>query len=237
MIDLYGMSSPNALKIVLMLEELELPYRFHWVNVWKGEQFSADFLCLNPNAKVPVLVDPDGPEGEPYTVFESGAILIYLAEKAGRFLPAGGRARHDAFQWLMIQLTGVGPMFGQYVHFSRYAPDGQDYGRSRYRTEALRLLDLLDVRLGEVPYLGGADYTIADISTYPWLRMLDFFGFDTGSRPNLKRWLDDIAGRPAAARMAAKADEIRPSDVEHVTASRPEDFDRIFGRGAYARTA
>ncbi len=185
-----------------------------------------------------MIVDAEGPEGKPYTVFESGAILLYLAEKAGRLLPPKGAARYDAMQWLMIQLTGVGPMFGQFVHFTRFVPTPIDYAQSRYRTEALRLIDLLESRLGETAYLGGADYTIADIATYPWLRATrrnNFLSLD--NRPNVTRWMAAIEKRPAAMRLEAKAAEIAKVGEAHRAAASAEDMDRVFGRGRFARTA
>ena len=158
------------------------------VDVWAGDQFKPEFLKVNPNAKVPAIVDHDGPGGKPYTVFESGAILLYLAEKTGKFLPAERRARFEAIQWLMVQLTGVGPAFGQTVHFKMMAPPGNDYSLSRYTTEMKRLYELMEKRLGEVPYLGGMDYTIADIATFPWTRTPRQFRREVG-RPSKSRAL------------------------------------------------
>ncbi len=151
MIDFYVLTSPNVQKIFIMLEELELPYRPIPVDVWKGDHFTSEFGALNPNRKIPVIVDHEGPGGKPYTVFESGAILMYLADKTGRFLPADMARRYEVIQWLMIQLTGVGPTFGQVVHFTRFAPPGNDYSVSRHRTEMLRLYDVLETRLSAVP--------------------------------------------------------------------------------------
>ena len=238
MIELYGMTSPNVVKIILMLEETELPYQFHWVSVWRGEQFAPDFVRLNPNSKVPVIVDADGPAGKPYTVFESGAILMYLAEKSRLLLPSEGTVRHDCLQWLMIQLTGVGPMFGQYVHFTRFAPDpAHEYARSRYRTEALRLLDIVDQRLRDNPYLGGTEYSIADVAMYPWARALGFMGLDTSPYTGVSRWVGAISERPAAQRALAKVDELRPRSMSEINTANPEDLDRVFGRGKFARQA
>jgi GSH-dependent disulfide-bond oxidoreductase len=231
MIDFYALTSPNVQKIFLMLEELELPYKVIPVDVWKGDQFKPEFLKINPNAKIPVIVDHDGPGGRPYTVIESGAILLYLADKSGRFLPADTAQRFEVIQWLMIQLTGVGPMFGQLTHFKRYAPAGNDYSLSRYQTEVRRLYDLLEQRLGNTAYLGGADYTIADIATFPWTRNHDLQGVRWDDKPNLTRWFNAIVARPAVKRALAK--------VEAITSSRdnakPEDLDRFFGRGRFAR--
>jgi GSH-dependent disulfide-bond oxidoreductase len=235
-IDLYGMTSPNVLKVVLMLEETELPYRFHWVNVWKGEQFRPEFMRLNPNCKVPVIVDEDGPGGV-FTLCESGAILMYLAEKTGRLLPAAyGPQRYAVLEWYMVQLTGVGPMFGQQVHFKRFAPEGNDYSKSRYRTEMLRLMDLLEKRLGEVPYLAGDEYSLADVSTYPWIRPMDFLGLDPTPYPNVGRWLQSIADRPAGRRFLTKLAELRPITTDQYKQASADDLDRFFGRGQYARS-
>jgi GSH-dependent disulfide-bond oxidoreductase len=237
-IELYGMTSPNVVKIILMLEETGLPYEFRWVSVWRGEQFAPAFLSLNPNSKVPVIVDSEGPDGKPYAVFESGAILMYLAEKSGLLLPRAGAARHDCLQWLMIQLTGVGPMFGQYVHFTRFAPEpANEYSRSRYRTETLRLLDVVDKRLRESPYLAGTEYSVADVATYPWGRVLEFMGIDASPYSGLARWLGAISARPAAQRTLAKINELRPRSMSEMNAANQEDMDRVFGRGRFARSA
>jgi GSH-dependent disulfide-bond oxidoreductase len=237
-IELYGMTSPNVVKIILMLEEIELPYQFRWVSVWRGDQFGPDFVHLNPNSKVPVIVDAEGPAGKPYTVFESGAILIYLAEKSGQLLPDHGTARHDCLQWLMIQLTGVGPTLGQYVHFTRFAPDPiHEYPRSRYRTDTLRLLDLVDKHLQDHLYLGGEQYSIADVAMYPWGRVLGFLGLDASRYPAISRWVGVISARPAAQRALAKVDELRPRSMSEMDAANPEQMDRVFGRGKFARTA
>jgi GSH-dependent disulfide-bond oxidoreductase len=231
MIDFYVLTSPNVQKIFIMLEELAVPYRPIPVDVWKGDQFKPEFTALNPNAKIPVIVDHEGPGGKPVTVFESGAILMYLADKFGRFLPTGAAERYEAIQWLMLQLTGIGPTFGQVVHFMRFAPPGNDYSKSRYMTEMLRLYDVLEQRLGRSPYLGGAEYSVADIATFPWTRNHDMFGVKWSERPNLARWFDAIAARPAVKQALAVVDTIKSS---RDTASE-EDKDRIFGRDRYAR--
>ena len=231
MIDFYALTSPNVQKIYIALEELELSYREHFVDVWKGEQFSADFTRLNPNSKIPVIVDEDGPGGRPYTVFESGAILLYLADKTKRLIPSGTRERFDVIQWLMIQLTGVGPAFGNNVHFSRFAPAGNDYSVSRYRTEVRRLYDLFEKRLGETSFLGGAEYSIADIATFPWTRNHEAHGVTWDKYPNLGRWFEALSSRPAIERAQAKAAKITSS---RETAS-ATDLDRFFGRGNFSR--
>ena len=234
MITLYGMASPNVLKIVLMLEEVGLPYRFEHVDVVDGVQHTPEFRALNPNGRVPVIVDPDGPGGAPFTVFESGAILMYLADKTGLLWPAEPRARHTVTQWLMIQMGGVGPMFGQAVHFIRIAPPGNEYGLSRYRSEAKRLYGVLDRRLGESAYLGGADYSIADVATINWAGYHEMFGIDLPEFPHVGRWMAEIAARPAAQRMMAKLEEIRAVDGEKFANATPDQIDRLVNRGKYA---
>ena len=205
MIDLYCLTSPNVQKIFLMLEECGLPYNMKPVDVWKGEQYSPDFIKINPNSKIPAIVDHDGPGGKPYTVIESGAILMYLAEKTGKFLPKDMAKRYDVIQWLMVQLTGVGPMFGQWTHFKLFAGAGNDYAMTRYQTEVKRLYEVLEKRLGACAYLGGDEYTIADIATFPWINNLvtfynarDLVGFDDFR--NVQRVLDTFMARPAVQR-------------------------------------
>jgi GST-like protein len=231
MIDFYMLTSPNVQKIFIMLEELAVPYRPIKVDVWKGEQFKPEFLAINPNAKIPVIVDHEGPGGKPYTVFESGAILMYLADKFGRFLPTDTAKRYDVIQWLMIQLTGVGPTFGQVVHFSLFAPAGNEYSKGRYKSEMLRLYELLEKRLGKCAYLGGDDYSIADIATFPWTRNHDNFGVKWSDHPNLARWFDAISARPAVK----KAIDIVGAVQSHREQASDDDRDRFFGRGRYAR--
>jgi GSH-dependent disulfide-bond oxidoreductase len=231
MIDLYALTSPNVQKIFLALEELELPYNTKFIDVWKGEQFTSDFIKINPNSKIPAIVDHDGPGGKPYTVFESGAILLYLAEKTGKLLSKDPRKRFDAIQWLMVQLTGVGPTFGQWTHFTLFAPKDNEYAMSRYRTEMKRLYELLEKRLGEAPYLGGDEYSIADVAMFPWTRNHDAQGVKWADNPNLARWFDAIAARPAVKRALDKVAQIK-SAREVAT---DDHNDRLFGRGRYAR--
>ncbi|MEC9344077.1 MAG: glutathione S-transferase N-terminal domain-containing protein [Pseudomonadota bacterium] len=239
MIEFHASLTPNAQKIWIVLEELGLDYETRLVNVWKGDQFTDAFARLNPNRKVPVIVDGDGPGGEPYAVFESGAILIYLAEKHGRFLPAEGKARYETLKWLMVQMSGQGPMSGQFVHFNRYAPAGIDYAISRYTTECDRLYEVLDTRLGETSWLAGDEYTIADIATFPWIRTLsrnfaDREGFHTRDNPRYPRlwnWMGRLAARPAVERALAIVDAT-PSTQANAT---DDDRDRFFQRGIYAR--
>jgi GSH-dependent disulfide-bond oxidoreductase len=233
MIDLYALTSPNVQKIYLMLEETKLPYKEHFIDVWKGDQYDPEFIKINPNSKVPAIVDHEGPGGKPYTVIESGAILMYLAEKTGKFLPTDMKKKYDALQWLMIQMTGVGPMFGQLFHFKMFAPKDKDnsYSLARFQTEVKRLYEVLEKRLGEVPYLGGDEYSIADIATFPWTRAHDLHGVKWEDNPNLARWFNAINERPAAQVMIAKVGAIK-SNRDTAT----EDHkDRFFNRGRYAR--
>jgi GSH-dependent disulfide-bond oxidoreductase len=231
MIDLYALTSPNVQKIFIALEELELPYNTKLIDVWKGDQFSPEFLKINPNGKVPAIVDHDGPGGKPYTVIESGAILLYLADKTGKFLPKDTRKRFDAIQWMMVQMTGVGPMFGQWTHFKLFSPKGNDYSTGRYTSEIKRLYQLLEQRLGQAHYLGGDEYSIADIATFPWTRNHDAHGVKWDDHPHLGRWFNAINERPAVKAALAKVAAIKST---RETASE-DDKDRFFGRGRYAR--
>jgi GST-like protein len=198
-IDLYTWSTPNGRKVSIMLEECALPYVVHPINITKGEQFAPDYVRLNPNSKIPTIVDADGPDGRPITIFESGAILIYLAEKAGRFLPHAARARFDVLQWLMFQMGGVGPMFGQAHHFYRAAPEPVPYAIERYAKETRRLYGVLDARLTEAEFLAGA-YSIADIATYPWVARHEWHKVNLADFRGVKRWYDTIGARPAVAK-------------------------------------
>jgi len=199
MIELYTWTTPNGRKASIMLEELALTYTVHPVNIGKGEQFRPDFVAINPNSKIPAVVDSDGPGGKPMRVFESGAILIYLAEKTGKLLAREPRARSETLQWLMFQMGGVGPMFGQAHHFLRAAPEPVPYAIERYTKETRRLYGVLDRRLGEESYLAG-EYSIADIATFPWVARHDWHKVDLKEFPNVARWYAAIAERPAVAR-------------------------------------
>jgi GST-like protein len=232
MIDFYALTSPNVQKIFIALEELELPYNTHVVDVWKGDQFTPEFTKVNPNQKVPAIVDQDGPGGKPYTVIESGAILLYLAEKTKKLLPADPAKRFDAIQWLFLQHAGVGPMSGQLVHFSKFAPkEGNDYANSRYRTEVNRLFDLYDQRLAQHAYVGGDEYTIADNAAFPWLRNVELLAVDLGKRSHVKKWVEKLSERPAVKRAMAKVATITSVRDSASAAAK----DRLFGRGQYAR--
>ena len=235
MIELYGMGSPNVVKIYIALEELELPYTVHPVDVFTGKQFDPRFLQLNPMAKVPVITDTDGPGGKPCTLFESGAILLYLAEKTGKLLPGDAAARYQAIEWMMVQMTTLGPMFGQHVHFVRFAPPGNDYAKSRYTTQVHRVLEVMDKRLADEPWLGGAEYSIADIATYPWARNIPvLLGAEAAERyKEVMRWVGIISERPAVKRALAAVDDVRAKTTQFDRAQ-PDDLDRVFGRGQYA---
>ena len=198
MIELYTWSTPNGRKVSIMLEECALPYNVHRINIGtNSEQFAPEYLKINPNGKIPSIVDPDGPDGKPYALMESGAILIYLAAKTGRFLPKSPRGKFDALQWLMFQMGGVGPMFGQAHHFMRAKKDEIPYGSERYGNEAKRLYGVMDAQLGRNKYLSGAEYTIADIATYPWVARHEWHRVDLGAFANVKRWYEALGARPA----------------------------------------
>ena len=199
MITLYTWGTPNGRKVSIMLEECGLPYRVNAVDITQGEQFAPEFVAINPNSKIPAMVDPEGPDGWPMTLFESGAILLYLAGKTGRFLPVCERGKYEATQWLMFQMGGVGPMFGQTHHFLRFAPEPLPYAIKRYRTETARLYGVLDKRLGEADFLAG-EYSIADMATFPWVARHEWQKIDLTEYPNVQRWYATIAARPAVQR-------------------------------------
>ncbi len=192
MIDLYTWPTPNGHKVHIMLEETATPYTVIPINISKGDQFDPEFLKISPNNKMPAMVDPDGPGGDPYSLFESGAILMYLAEKTGQFMPTDMRARYDVIQWLMFQMGGVGPMFGQAHHFLHYAPEDIDYAVDRYANEAGRLYTVMDKRLAEHRYLAGDKYTIADMATFPWALNPGRKDQKPRDFPNVMRWIGEI---------------------------------------------
>jgi GST-like protein len=197
MIDLYTWGTPNGRKASVMLEEVELPYNVFPINITKGDQLEPDFLAISPNNKIPAIVDPDGPGGEPIAVFETGAILIYLADKTGKFLPKEPRAYYDVMQWLMFQMGGVGPMMGQAHHFRRFAPEQIPYAVDRYTNETARLYGVIDKQLVDHEWLAADQYTIADIATFPWIARHEWQGQKLEDFPNLKRWYDANWARPA----------------------------------------
>ena len=229
MIEVYSWPTPNGNKVHIMLEECGLPYRVHAVDIGAGDQFKPEFLAISPNNKVPAILDPDGPDGRPISMFESGAILLYLAGKTGRLLPDDVRSRYSVLQWLMFQMGGVGPMLGQTHHFRLYAPEKIPYAIDRYTRETARLYGVMDKQLGKSRYIAGEDYSIADIAIFPWLRGWQGQGIDWADFPRLKLWFDAIAERPAVQRgVAVLADRRRP-----LTDDRTRDV--LFGKKQYER--
>ena len=200
MIDLYTWATPNGRKVSIMLEECRLPYRVHEINIGKDDQFTPEFMVLNPNSKIPAIEDSDGPDGKPISMFESGAILVYLSGKTGKFMPRSVRRKYEVLQWLMFQMGGVGPMIGQTHHFMRAAPEKVPYGIERYSKETRRLYGVLDKRLASELFLAAGQYSIADIATYPWIARFEWHQVDLAEFPNVKRWFDLISARPAVAR-------------------------------------
>ncbi len=222
-IDLWSWPTPNGHKVHIMLEETGLPYRAIPVDIGAGEQFRPEFLAITPNHRIPAIVDPDGPGGEPFSLFESGAILIYLAEKTGRFMPAEPRARYACLQWLMFQMGGVGPMFGQRNHFFSYAPEEIAYARDRYGNEVKRLYRVLEARLSNAAWLAGDEYSIADMATYPWVRAPETRDVDVAALPGVARWLAAMEARPAVRRGVEVLMEHRRESMT------PEERERLFG--------
>jgi GSH-dependent disulfide-bond oxidoreductase len=201
MIEVWTWPTPNGHKVHIALEELGLPYKIIPVNIGKGDQFKPEFLAITPNHRIPAIVDPDGPDGKPLTIFESAAILIYLSEKAGgKLIPSSGSERYICLQWMMFQMGGIGPMFGQYNHFANYASQKIPYAVDRYNNEVKRLHRVLDKRLSESAYLAGPDYTMADIISFPWIRNPERRNINLSDYPAVKRWHDTIAARPPVQR-------------------------------------
>jgi len=206
-IQLYSLATPNGKKVGIALEELDLPYEAHRINIMECDQFDPDFVAINPNSKIPAIIDPNGPDGEAVSVFESGAILQYLVDKAGgRLLPSSKRGRIEANKWLFFQMAGIGPTFGQFGHFFKFARNktSDSYALERYTAETKRLLGVLDKRLDGRPYLAGDVYSIADIATFPWIMVLDFYGgketLDYDTFENVQPWVDRCLKRPAVQR-------------------------------------
>jgi GST-like protein len=226
-IELYFWPTPNGKKITIFLEEAGLPYNLAPVDITAGEQFDEEFLKISPNNKMPAIVDPEGPDGEPISVFESGAILLYLAEKTGRFMPSSPRQRYGALQWLMFQVSSVGPMLGQAHHFRGYAPEQIPYAIDRYTNEAARLYRVMDGRLSEVEHFVGDDYSIADMAIYPWVASHERQGQRMESYPNLARWYEQMGERPALRRAMNVVDELR-RPIEDLD---EEARDVLFGGG------
>jgi GST-like protein len=200
MIEVYSWATPNGHKVHVMLEECGLPYRVTAVDIGIGDQFKPEFLAISPNNKIPAIVDPEGPDGRPFSLFESGAILLYLAGKTGRFLPKDMEGRYRVLEWLMFQMGSVGPMLGQAHHFRIYAPQKIDYAIDRYTNEARRLYGVMNRQLAKSKYIAGPEYTVADIAIFPWLRSWKNQGIEWDNFPHLKGWFDEIAARPAVQR-------------------------------------
>lgn len=229
MIDVYSMATPNGHKVHIMLEECGLPYRVHHIDIGAGDQFKPEFLAISPNNKIPAIVDPDGPDGQPMALFESGAILVYLASKVNRFLGSTDRDKFTVLQWLMWQMGGLGPMLGQAHHFRIYAPEKIDYAVNRYTNEAKRLYGVLDKQLADQRFLAGDDYTIADIAAFPWTRSWKNQGIDWADYPNAKRWHDTIAARPAVQRGVEVLASLRKPLVDD------KAKEMLFGSAQYQR--
>jgi GST-like protein len=229
MIDVYSWATPNGHKIHIMLEELGLEYKAIPIDIGAGDQFTPEFLAISPNNKIPAIVDSDGPEAKPLALFESGAILFYLAEKTGKFLPRDPVARYTTMQWLMFQMGGVGPMLGQAHHFRIYAPEKIDYAVNRYSNEARRLYGVMDKQLGVTRFLAGNEYSIADIATFPWTRSWKNQGIELDEFSNVKRWFDEIAARPAVIRGV----EVLASARKDLNTDKQREV--LFGAQQYAR--
>jgi GST-like protein len=229
MIDVYSWATPNGHKIHIMLEEVGLEYKAIPIDIGAGDQFTPDFLAISPNNKIPAIIDSDGPDGKPLALFESGAILFYLAEKTGKFLPLDPVGRYTTMQWLMFQMGGVGPMLGQAHHFRIYAPEKIEYAVNRYSNEAKRLYGVMDKQLGVTRYLAGNDYSIADIATFPWTRSWKNQGIELDEFPNVKRWFDEISARPAVIRGV----EVLASARKDLTGDKQREV--LFGAQQYAR--
>lgn len=229
MIDVYSWATPNGHKIHILLEELGLPYRAHAVDIGAGDQFKPDFLSISPNNKIPAIVDADGPDGKPISLFESGAILLYLAGKSGKFLGNTDREKFNTLQWLMFQMGGVGPMLGQAHHFRIYAPEQIEYAVNRYSNEAKRLYGVIDKQLSQHPYLAGNEYTIADIATFPWIRSWKNQGIELSDYSHLKAWFETISERPAVKRGV----EVLTSHRKPLTDDKARDI--LFGSQQYQK--
>lgn len=229
MIDLYTWTTPNGHKVHIMLEETGLEYTAHPINIGKGDQFGDEFLRISPNNKIPAIVDNDGPNGKPYSLFESGAILMYLADKTGRLLPSDSAKRYEAIQWLMFQMASVGPMLGQAHHFNKYAPEKIDYAVKRYENEANRIYGVMDRRLAAMKFLAGNDYSIADIATWPWLRSAETQGVNIDDYPNVRRWFEMIGDRENVKKgLQVLADQ--KTDMTD-----DEAFENMFGNRQYEK--
>lgn len=230
MIDLYSWATPNGHKVHIMLEECALPYQAHAIDIGRGEQFAPSFLTISPNNKIPAIVDSAGPDGKTISLFESGAILLYLAGKTGQFLPKADREKFKVLEWLMFQMGSIGPMLGQAHHFRQYATEKIDYAIARYTNEANRLYGVLDKQLAQHAYIAGKSYSIADIAIYPWTRSYAKQGVELTHYPNVQRWFDDVSARPAVQKgLTVLADVHRPANVDEVSR------ENLFGKKQFAK--
>ena len=229
MIEVYSWATPNGHKVHIMLEECGLPYKAIPVDIGAGDQFKPEFLAISPNNKIPAIIDPDGPDGKPMALAESGAILLYLASKVGRFLPESTRQKYEVMQWLMFQMGHVGPMLGQAHHFRVYAQQKIEYAIERYTNEAQRLYGVMDRRLAKSKYIAGDTYSIADIAIFPWLRSWKNQGIDWADFPHLKGWFDEIAARPAVKRGVEVLADARKPLVDD------KSREMLFGASQYQR--
>ncbi len=230
MIKHYYWPTPNGHKTAIMLEEVELEYELYPIDILNGEQFVLDFIKISPNNRIPAIVDTDGPEGKPYSIFESGAILLYLAEKTGRLWPENLKSRYDVMQWLMFQMGNVGPMFGQNGYFQGYCPEDVPLAKERYHNVSKQIYSVLDKRLGESAYLAGDDYSIADVATYPWTmpKQQIMHKINADEYPNVRRWGEKIAARPAVQRgLAVLADDVKVGNPTE------EAYKNMFGSGQF----
>lgn len=227
-IELYTWATPNGHKVHIMLEECKLPYTATAVNIGAGDQFKEEFLAISPNNKIPAIVDPEGPDGKPIALFESGAILLYLAGKTGKYLGKTDRERYTTLQWLMFQMGGLGPMLGQAHHFRMYSPEKIEYAINRYTNESRRLYGVMDKQLSQHAFLAGRNYTIADMACWPWTRSHANQGVDLNDFPSVKRWYDEIQARPAVQRgVQVLADQRKPQDAT--------SFENMFGSKQYEK--
>jgi GSH-dependent disulfide-bond oxidoreductase len=233
MIDVYSWPTPNGHKVHIMLEECGLrlgrDWQVHPINIGQGDQFAPEFLKISPNNKIPALVDPVGPDGKPISLFESGAILLYLASKTGKFLPRSDRQKFEVLQWLMFQMGGVGPMLGQAHHFRIYAPEKIDYAYDRYTNEAKRLYGVMDKQLEGRKFIAGQQYSVADVAIFPWVRSWENQGIEWKDYPRLKDWFDRVGSRPAVQRgVAVLADARKPLTDDKARHA-------LFGQGQYKK--
>ena len=229
MIDVYSWATPNGHKIHIMLEECRLSYRAHPVDIGKGDQFKPEFLAISPNNRIPAMTDSDGPDGKPISLFESGAMLVYLAGKTGKFLGKNDRERFATLQWLMFQMGGVGPMLGQTHHFRIYAPEKIDYAINRYTNETRRLYGVMDKQLGKTAFIAGKSYSIADMAIWPWLRNWKGQGQNMDEHPHLKRWFENVGERPAVQRGIKVLADLRKPVMDD------KDKETLFGATQYAK--